>query len=189
MPSQTLREIEITANEIFESYREMYYQGGSSSVYMWDLEKGFAACFLVKKDVAEQRFVKSGSWNSIHVLEVSPLEKNEYHYKLTTTVLLSMDVQREELGESNLSGHLTRQTDKKRTFEDENVEGVGPFHIAAMGSMIEDMEIEMRSNMDMLYISKTREVLNGMRKLSNVVTPSSIFVGELAGAVQQRVDK
>ena len=38
-------------------------------------------------------------------------------------------------------------------------------HIATMGGMIEDMEIDIRSNMDALYIQKTREVVNGIRKL------------------------
>jgi len=48
-PSEKLRSIEIEANELFDAYRELYYEGGTSSVYLWDLEGGFAGCFLIKK--------------------------------------------------------------------------------------------------------------------------------------------
>ncbi len=37
------------ANELFDSYRELYFEGGTSSVYLWDLDNGFAGCFLIKK--------------------------------------------------------------------------------------------------------------------------------------------
>ena len=41
--------MEIEANELFDAYRELYFEGGTSSVYLWDLEKGFAGCILIKK--------------------------------------------------------------------------------------------------------------------------------------------
>ena len=41
--------MEIEANELFDAYRELYFEGGTSSVYLWDLELGFAGCFLIKK--------------------------------------------------------------------------------------------------------------------------------------------
>ncbi|KAG2522921.1 hypothetical protein BBO99_00006343 [Phytophthora kernoviae] len=182
-PSETLRELEIQANEIFDSYRELYYQGGISSVYMWDLESGFAACFLVKKDVLDQRFVEKGSWNSIHVIEVQEgsdvVDKGvkKAMYRLTTSVLLDMKVNRPELGDLTMDGTLTRQTERTMEFEDQFA------HVSNMGRMVEDMEIEMRSSLDGLYISKTREVINGMRKLQQGPAVANPFVGELAGAV------
>jgi hypothetical protein len=36
-------------NELFDAYREMYFEGGTSSVYLWDQDQGFAGCFLIKK--------------------------------------------------------------------------------------------------------------------------------------------
>ena len=42
--------MEVLANDIFNGYREMYYEGGASSVYFWDLDDdAFAACVLFKK--------------------------------------------------------------------------------------------------------------------------------------------
>lgn len=48
-PADKLRELEVEANELFDAYRELYYEGGTSSVYLWSTEHGFAGCFLVKK--------------------------------------------------------------------------------------------------------------------------------------------
>lgn len=42
MPSERLRKLEIDANHAFDQYREMYFEGGVSSVYLWDLDHGFA---------------------------------------------------------------------------------------------------------------------------------------------------
>lgn len=37
MPSERLRRLEVDANAAFDQYREMYFEGGVSSVYLWDL--------------------------------------------------------------------------------------------------------------------------------------------------------
>lgn len=49
LPSTKLRALEVEANDLFDAYRELYFEGGTSSVYMWDLDGGFAGCFLIKK--------------------------------------------------------------------------------------------------------------------------------------------
>jgi capping protein beta len=69
------------------------------------------------------------------------------------------------------------QAEKTLEFEDQFA------HVSNMGRMIEDMEIEMRSSLDGVYIAKTREVINGMRKLQQGPMQANAFVGELAGAV------
>ena len=85
--------------------RELYFEGGTSSVYLWELDgDDFAGCFLIKKKVSGHEFVTEGCWDSIHVVEVN-LEDNgkAANYKLTTTVILTMDVQKESVGDTNLS--------------------------------------------------------------------------------------
>lgn len=42
VPTEKLRKLEIDANMAFDQYREMYFEGGVSSVYLWDLDQGFA---------------------------------------------------------------------------------------------------------------------------------------------------
>lgn len=49
MPSERVRKLEVAANESFDVYRELYYEGGVGSVYFWDLDDGFAGVILLKK--------------------------------------------------------------------------------------------------------------------------------------------
>ncbi len=51
LPSAQLRELEIIANDAFDTYKELYYESGISSVYLWDLEEGFAGAVLIKKSI------------------------------------------------------------------------------------------------------------------------------------------
>lgn len=46
MPSERLRKLEVDANHAFDQYREMYFEGGVSSVYLWDMDHGFAGMAL-----------------------------------------------------------------------------------------------------------------------------------------------
>ncbi len=55
------------------------------------------------------RFVKAGCWDSIHVVEALETDKSNATYKLTTTVMLHMTVDKAELGDTVLAGSLTRQ--------------------------------------------------------------------------------
>ena len=69
MPSERLRRLEVEANGAFDQYREMYFEGGVSSVYLWDLDHGFAGVILIKKAGDGSKKIK-GCWDSIHVIEV-----------------------------------------------------------------------------------------------------------------------
>ena len=45
------RTCNIQANSAFDTYRELYFEGGVSSVYLWDVDEGFAGVVLIKKGV------------------------------------------------------------------------------------------------------------------------------------------
>lgn len=49
VPGERVRKMEIKANEAFDVYRELYYEGGVSSVYFWNTDDGFAGVVLMKK--------------------------------------------------------------------------------------------------------------------------------------------
>lgn len=69
MPSERIRKLEVETNAAFDQYREMYFEGGVSSVYLWDLDHGFAGVILIKKAGDGSKKIK-GYWDSIHVVEV-----------------------------------------------------------------------------------------------------------------------
>lgn len=177
-PSERLRALECEANELFDAYRELYFEGGTSSVYLWDLDGGFAGCFLIKKDVDGDRSVRKGVWDSIHVVEVREESATKAHYKLTTTIMLHMEVDKAEVGDALLAGSLTRQSASSSAVNEVKT------HLANIGRMIEDMETDMRSNLGALYIMKTREIVNSIRNDPNSTgSQSADHVANLASAV------
>ena len=182
-PSERLRTLEKHANEVFDSYRKLYYgKDGSSvsSVYLWDNNNllndkdkpqgssfSFSGCFLIRNQIKDTtKNINKASWNSTHVVDISIISGNEQNkalYKLTSTVQLSI---LPRFGNKNdtanhLGGSLTRQTEKVCPIPS-NDDDNDISHIINIGKMLEEMETDMRSNMDVLYLQKTREIVDCM---------------------------
>lgn len=157
MPSERLRKLEVDANAAFDQYRELYFEGGVSSVYLWDLDSGFAGVILIKKVGDGSKMIK-GCWDSIHVVEVQEKSSGRSaHYKLTSTSMLWLQTNRVGSGTMNLGGSLTRQVE-----QDAQVSEASP-HIANIGRLVEDMENKIRHTLYEIYFSKTRDIVNGLR--------------------------
>ncbi|KAH9972076.1 F-actin capping protein [Lactifluus volemus] len=164
VPPPKLRKLEIAANEAFDTYREMYFEGGVSSVFLWDLDDGgFAGVVLLKKSLTPASPSEpSGSWDSIHVFET--LERGrQAHYKLTSTIMLQLDqTPWKHDGEISLSGSMTRQTEQDHPVQD------ATSHVQNVGRMVEDMEIKMRNLLQEVYFGKTRDVVHDLRSLDDL---------------------
>ncbi|KAJ8714893.1 hypothetical protein PYW08_004874 [Mythimna loreyi] len=182
MPSERLRKLEIDANHAFDQYREMYFEGGVSSVYLWDMDHGFAGVILIKKAGDGSQKIK-GCWDSIHVVEV--IEKSSgrnAHYKLTSTAMLWLQTNKESSGTMNLGGSLTRQAE-----QDSAVSDVTP-HIVNIGRMVEDMENKIRNTLNDIYFGKTKDIVNGLRSVvpAEVVRHKAALQHDLFIALQRR---
>nr|CAB3227644.1 CAPZB uncharacterized protein LOC100181273 [Phallusia mammillata] len=170
-PSDKLRDLEVDCNTAFDSYRELYYEGGISSVYLWDLDHGFAGAVLIKKAGDSSTKIK-GCWDSIHVIEVQ--EKSggrNAHYKLTSTVMLWLQTNKAASGTMNLGGSLTRQVEKDASLNE------GNSHISNIGRLVEEMENKMRHTLNEIYFGKTRDIVNDLRStipLSEVAKQRSV---------------
>uniref|UniRef100_A0A8C4TKF7 F-actin-capping protein subunit beta n=1 Tax=Erpetoichthys calabaricus TaxID=27687 RepID=A0A8C4TKF7_ERPCA len=124
----------IEANNAFDQYRDLYFEGGVSSVYLWDLDHGFAVVILIKKVGDGSKKIK-GCWDSIHVVEVQEKFSGRMaHYKLTSTVMLWLQTTKTGSGTMNMGGSLTRQMEKDETLSDTSP------HVANIGQLVEDME-------------------------------------------------
>ncbi|XP_071841385.1 F-actin-capping protein subunit beta isoforms 1 and 2-like isoform X2 [Apostichopus japonicus] len=157
MPSEKLRKLEVEANNAFDQYRDMYFEGGVSSVYLWDLQHGFAGVILIKKAGDGSKKIQ-GCWDSIHVVEV--MEKSSgknAHYKLTSTAMLWLQTTKSGSGTMNLGGSLTRQVES-----DFAVSESAP-HLTNIGRMVEDMENKIRNTLYEIYFGKTRDIVNSLR--------------------------
>ncbi|PPQ67633.1 hypothetical protein CVT24_002854 [Panaeolus cyanescens] len=183
VPSTKMRKLEIQANEAFDTYRELYYEGGVSSVYLWDPEDAsggtFAGVVVLKKSLSQTApYEPSGSWDSIHVFETVERGR-QAHYKLTSTVMLHLITRRssdnevkvppakkegnvKRDGELNLSGSMTRQTEQDFPLHDAGS------HISNIGRMIEEMEIKMRNLLQEVYFGKTRDIVYDLRSVDDL---------------------
>uniref|UniRef100_A0A672JEQ6 F-actin-capping protein subunit beta n=1 Tax=Salarias fasciatus TaxID=181472 RepID=A0A672JEQ6_SALFA len=180
MPSNRLRKLEIEANNAFDQYRDLYFEGGVSSVYLWDLDHGFAGVILIKKAGDGSKKIK-GCWDSIHVVEVQEKSSGRTaHYKLTSTVMLWLQTTKSGSGTMNLGGSLTRQMEK-----DETVGESSP-HIANIGRLVEVSVSPRRpEHAEVNYFSKgvlrSHQTRNDLpadfcKELSQVLTQRQIFI-------------
>ncbi|KAJ9157793.1 F-actin-capping protein subunit beta [Pleurostoma richardsiae] len=160
IPGERVRKMEIKANDAFDIYRELYYEGGVSSVYFWNLDDGFAGVVLLKK-AAPKGGASEGVWDSIHVFEASERGRTT-NYRLTSTVILSLSSTGPSLGELDLSGNMTRQVE-----QDLPVEG-DDGHIANIGRLVEDMELKMRNLLQEVYFGKAKDVVGDLRSIGSL---------------------
>lgn len=171
-PNDQLRKLEVMCNDSFEIYKDLYYEGGISSVYLWNLEDESSDTGDSETDFAGVVLFKKGNvgdWDSIHVLEVTrssdseSSEGTEYNYKITTTIILHLE------GKDNidikLAGNLTRQTERNVMVNDltDNLESIHIEHLTNIGNMIEDIETQMRNSLEIVYFEKTRDIFQQTR--------------------------
>ncbi|KAG0461865.1 hypothetical protein HPP92_020341 [Vanilla planifolia] len=91
-------------------------------------------------------YLHEGSWEAIHLIEVGPEENGKAHYRLTSTVMLSMTIEDEPSGTFNLSGSI--RDSKLRNLEFfffyfflmSHDLAMADGHLCNMGKMIEELE-------------------------------------------------
>ena len=153
-------------NQAFDQYRELYYDGGVCSVYLWETGKentsSFAGSILFKKAGDGSQKIK-GCWDSIHIFEVGrtyrvfisthSIQVLQYEqvvvYKLTTTVMLWLQTNTDDCGMLNLGGSLTRQ------FEKQSERFPSHSHISEIGKLVEEAENKVRSDLQLQNIKAT----------------------------------
>jgi len=163
VPVGRVRRMEESLNSAVDVYRELYYEGGVSSAYLWSLDEGFAGCVLFKKAAPGG---DGGGWNSIHVLEVAEAAtKRSAHYKLTSTVILDLGLQSQAVDSLELAGNLTRQTQQDLALNGLRDAEIEQSHIGNIGRMVEDMETRMRNLLQEVYFGKAKDVIGDLRSI------------------------
>lgn len=168
IPSERVRKMEVEANTAFDVYRSMYYEGGIGSVYLWDLDDGFAGVVLLKKQSGRGEEV--AGWDSIHVVEVDERGKTSKsaHYKLTSTVILHLGRDNDTVGSLSLAGSLTRQVESDLVVESVGTQGKDGGHVCNIGRLVEDMEGKMRNQLQEVYFGKAKDVVGDLRSVASL---------------------
>jgi len=164
-PSPQLRILEIALNDAFDEYRKQYFEGGVSSVYLWDQDDGFAGAVLIKKS-SDSIDNTTGCWDSIHVIEVTEdPQMRTASYKLTSTIMLWLQTNTADLGILNLGGSLTRVVEKRSV---PLLKGTSD-HVKNIGPIIENMENNLRNGISTIYFSKTKDIINTCRSVNTLI--------------------
>ena len=158
---EPLRHLELKANEVFNEYRRLYYEGGVSSVYFWDVSPTSYACaFLIKKDCDPGEGITNASWESSNLITAEfEAQSKSIKLSITSTVFLAITSDQASFGNLNLSGALTRQQQEHKPCNDMYSES-NVYHMIAL---VENMESKLRGSLDMIYISKTQEIMDRTR--------------------------
>jgi capping protein beta len=167
-----LRMLESTFNDVWEAYKNLYYGHESvSSVYLQkDGEAGssgigaFAGFFGIHKSTAESVW---DSTNWVHAEE--PID-NQCQYTLKTLLCVVLrplvgendNHNEKQKTESDIS--LSISKDVVKTCPLSPKVPVAVSHIENIGSLIEDVEMELRSGMEKVQIPKTQEILDTIQK-------------------------
>ncbi|GAA5883140.1 hypothetical protein JCM16303_006110 [Sporobolomyces ruberrimus] len=207
VPSTGLRKLEVAMNEAFDVYRDLYYEGGVSSVYLWDTDEGgFAGVVLIKKTTDGNQ--SEASWDSVHVFESSSSPSSTSSssrtcsYKLTSTVMLYMSKpitstsssstttssSATQGGDVNLGGSMTRQHEATAPLDPSSTASLARSHIENLGKLVEDMEIKLRNLLSEVYFSKTKDILGNLRSSNGFGEQNKqrALQGELVGLLKGR---
>ncbi|GAA6021260.1 hypothetical protein JCM10207_002593 [Rhodosporidiobolus poonsookiae] len=194
-PSPKLRKLEEAMNDAFDVYRDLYYEGGVSSVYLWDVDDGFAGVVLIKK--TSDAGAAASSWDSVHVFEASERGRTAT-YKLTSSVMLYMtkplkaaqaqDGKSTSEGEVALGGSMTRQHELSAALDPTSAATLAQSHIVNVGKLVEDMEIKMRNLLGEVYFSKTKDIISTLRSQAGFGEQAkrNALQGELVGLLRGR---
>lgn len=116
----------------------------------------------------------SGSWDSIHVFDAQDRARTA-HYKLTSTVILSLGTDSDALGGLDLSGNMVRQVEADMAVDDDGS------HVANIGKMVEDMELKMRNLLQEVYFGKAKDVVGDLRSMKKILKTEEFALTKFLG--------
>jgi capping protein beta len=95
--------------------------------------------------------------------------------------MLDMKDSHDKLGSLDISGNLTRQTERVLPIEDESS------HVANIGTLVEEIESKLRNILNEVYFGKTRDIIGDLRTIAKLTDVKSerALQSEVAKGLQQ----
>lgn len=152
-----LRKIEVAANNAFNQYRHLYFQGGVCSVYLWELDtNAFGFGVFIKNDINTQLRsgeVIKGTIDCSDVIEVTEKGKSA-SYTLISSVLLNVNL---DIGLKNpltISGSTAARKAVNGNVADDMD------HIVNIGKLVESNSASFRDTIENIYIGKMKQIVD-----------------------------
>lgn len=160
---EEVRFMEECANDVWESYTSLYYGSEAvGSVFLSKYPIGvFQGLFGIRKDCP------TGSWNSAHLVQVEkPTDGGKqlfctYHVQSTVVIALNTGASENPNNKVQISASVARNTTQthkvSKVFMKSN-------HIENIGTIIEDIEIDIRSSFERVHIPRTQEMVDAIQR-------------------------
>ena len=162
--------MEQKANDTFAQYVHLYYDLAVSSVYLVDSETpGFSGCFLVKKELHDQKEIKYGCWDAIHVVTCA-LQGGKAGYTVISTVMITLEANTESIGKMTIAGSSSKTSSCEVAVDTAFNADPHQAHIRTLGRLIESNESVLRNEVTDTYISKQRQITNSGRLMEEYMT-------------------
>jgi capping protein beta len=151
-----LRKIEVRANTAFNAYRQLYFQGGISSVYLWEIDAsvlGFGVFIKNQVDTTLRSGERvKGTIDCSDVVEIDESSKDAT-YTLTASVLLSIELEVGLDKPLTLSGSTSERKAVRKHFDNDDD------HIVNVGELIESNAAHFRDTINTNFVSHLKRLL------------------------------
>jgi len=179
---EKLRRLELTFNEVWGSYKSLYYGPESvGSVFLRETKDGsaFEGMFGIQKTTA------TGSWNSVSLVHVGEPGEELCNYKVETFLVVVLEPQLDDAGGDSCSTSTDISVTVSKAVVTEcklfpHKIPINVSHIENVGKLIEANEIDLRSSLEKVLIPKNEEILDVTLKKKRETRPQ---VNPLMGMV------
>ena len=150
-----LRQMEIKANNAFASYCHLYYTGGISSVYLWEIDEHvFGLGVFIKNDVDTQlrggQHIK-GSINCADTIEVDETEEVAT-YKLTSSAIVNVEMDIGLDTPLTISGSTSDSKVKQAKWATDDD------HLINIGQLVESNSAAFKDTIDNIFVGKMKQI-------------------------------
>ena len=152
-----LRRMEIMANTAFASYCHLYYTGGISSVYLWEIDDNvFGLGVFIKNEIDTElrggQHIK-GSIDCSDTIEVDE-SKETAVYKLTSSAIVNVEMECGVGEPLKISGSTSAAKVKNAKWaSDED-------HLINIGQLVESNSASFKDTIDGIFVGKMKQIMD-----------------------------
>jgi F-actin capping protein, beta subunit len=170
--NEKLRSLEKSFNDVWESYKNLYYGHGDaiSSVYLKELSNAsFQGMFGIRKRIVtnDNKTNNVSKWDSVSYVIVDEVssDNKECTYRVETYVRVVLVPTLENNNDTNtdISVSMSKETITTIKVYPDKIP-INVSHIENVGTIIEENEMELRSVMESVYVPKNYETLCTLQK-------------------------
>lgn len=163
VPPSNLLELEKALNGIFHIYKKFYYgESAVLSVYCYLIDEDnpnkFVCAIMVRNAIDETK-KSSGKWESTNLVTVDLKHDGGVRYEIISSANIYFNTELKVGKKTNLSmgGSITKKSEVIKSIEGVKVDI--QFHVENIGKLVEEMEGNMRGEIENIYFGKSNEIV------------------------------